>query len=149
MSQIYWRRCWRTDVIKTAAKPIRCDAFVLSDYAEKLTADVKSKYIQNISDIQTHLLLIPAKKLSEECLPPVECTDLLSYLVLDTSFYTNAQFKVFRSLQAYNQMVSGFISCVHGYIVKFCTETLKNHSSGKGILAIYSLSGQETMIMVS
>ena len=81
--------------MKMAAKPIRCDAFVLSDYVENLPADVKSRYIKKISDIQIDPLLIPANKLSEECLPPVECIDLLSYLVLDTSFYTNAQFKAF------------------------------------------------------
>ena len=98
--------------MKMVAKPIRCDAFVLSDYAENLPADVKWRYIQKISDIQIDPLLLPANKLSEECLPPVECIDLLSDLVLDTSFYTNAQFKAFRSLQAYNQMVSGFISSV-------------------------------------
>ena len=64
--------------MKMAAKPIRWDAFVLSDYAENLPGDGKSRYIQKISDIQIDPLLIPANKLSEECLPPVECIDLLS-----------------------------------------------------------------------
>ena len=31
-------------------------------------------------------------------LPPVEVSDLLSYLVLETSFYTNKQFKAFNIL---------------------------------------------------
>ena len=88
--------------MKVAAKPIQCDTFVLSDYVENLPTDVKSRYIKKISDIQIDPLLIPASKLSLECIPLVECIDLLSYLVLDTSFYTNAQFKAFRSLQAYN-----------------------------------------------
>ena len=39
------------------------------------------------------------------------------YLVLETSFYAQQQFKTFRSLQAYNQMVSGFIASVQGHIL--------------------------------
>ena len=50
--------------------------------------------------------LIPQENCTPECLPPVELCDLLSYLVLDTSFYTKEQFK---SLLAYNHMVSGTI----------------------------------------
>ena len=43
-----------------------------------------------------------------DCFPPVESTDLLFYLVLETSFFTQQQFKAFRSLQSdgfgiYNQ----------------------------------------------
>ena len=37
--------------------------------------------------------------------------------MLETSFYTKDQFKNFRSLQAYNQTVSGFISSVVGDVV--------------------------------
>ena len=33
-------------------------------------------------------------------------------LVLETNFYTNKQFKVFKSLEAFNQMVSGFVTSV-------------------------------------
>ena len=48
----------------------------------------------------------------------MELTDLLFYLVLETSYYTKQQFKAFQSHQAYNQMVSAFISSVQGHIVK-------------------------------
>ena len=61
-------------------------------------------------------LLIPEDNLNTDCMPPVEAADLVSYLVLDTSFYTKDQFKNFRSLQAYNQMVSGFITSISGKI---------------------------------
>ena len=63
-------------------------------------------------------LLIPDHKLDPECLPPIEASDLLSYLVLDTSYYTNKQFKAFKSLQAYNQMVSGFICSIQGTVLQ-------------------------------
>ena len=42
--------------------------------------------------------------------PPVEDCDLVSYLVLRTSFLTMSQFK---ALNAYNQFVSGWIKDVN------------------------------------
>ena len=52
------------------------------------------------------------KHFEADCLPPVESTDLLFYLVLETSFYKQQDFKALRSLEAYNQMASGFIASV-------------------------------------
>ena len=92
-------------------------SYPISEYAKKLTGSVKQRYLDKISNIGIDPVLISEKKYSPECLPPVEAADLLSYLVLDTSFYTNKQFKAFRSLQAYNQMVSGFITSVQGHII--------------------------------
>ena len=100
------------------------DAFInkskmmLSKYAEGLEGKVKTRYLEKILAVGIDPLLIPQEKLDPECLPPVEASDLLSYLVLETCNYTNAQFKAFRSLQAYNQMVSGFISSVLGHLIK-------------------------------
>ena len=51
-----------------------------------------------------------------EAVEALEALDLVSYLVLQTSFYTKEQFKNFKSLQAYNQMVSGFITSILGQI---------------------------------
>ena len=45
----------------------------------------------------------------------MEVTDLLSYLVLETSFYP--RFKAYKSLEAYNFMMLGFITSVHGCVV--------------------------------
>ena len=73
--------------------------------------------MEKVSIIGIDPVLISEQKLDSKCLPPVEAADLLSYLVLDTSYYTNMQFKAFRSLSAYNQMVSGFISSVLGHII--------------------------------
>ena len=44
-----------------------------------------------------------------ETVPPVEACDLVSYLVLQTSFLTLQQFKARISLEAYNQFISGWI----------------------------------------
>jgi len=87
----------------------------------------------DFSNIGIDLLLIEGKHFKAECLPPVESTDLLFYLVLETSFYTQQQFKAFRSLEAYNQMVSGFIAStasVQGHIIadKFVVLAKVRHS---------------------
>ena len=71
---------------------------------------------RKISVIGVDPLLISEDNLNTDCMPPVEAADLVSYLLLDTSFYTKDQFKNFRSLQAYNQMVSGFITSISGKI---------------------------------
>jgi len=57
---------------------------------------------------------ISSKQFSSKCLPPIEVSDLLSYLVLETSYSTDKQFKAIKSLEAYNQMVSGFVVSVQG-----------------------------------
>ena len=88
----------------------------LSEYAKSLENHVRKRYIDKISVIGVDPLFIPEEKLSTECLPPVEAADIVSFLVLETSFYTKDQFKNFRSLQAYNQMVSGFITSILGQI---------------------------------
>ena len=88
----------------------------LSEYANKLEPKVKKRYVEKISVIGIDPVLIEGNE--PDCLPPVESTDLLFYLVLETSYYTKQQFKAFRSLQAYNQMVSGFIARVQGHIIK-------------------------------
>ena len=90
----------------------------LSEYANKLEPKVKKRYVEKISVIGIDPVLIEGKNFESNCLSPVESTDLLFYLVLETSYYTKQQFKAFRSLQAYNQMVSGFIASVQGHIIK-------------------------------
>ena len=69
---------------------------MLSEYAEKLDGNVKKRYVEKISEVGVDPLLIPDHKLDPECLPPIEASDLLSYLVLDTSYYTNKQFKAYK-----------------------------------------------------
>jgi hypothetical protein len=89
----------------------------LGDYANQLEVNEKKRYIDKISCIGIDPFIIPENNFDPECLPPVESMDLVSYLVLETSYYTQQQFKAFRSLQAYNQMVSGFIQTVQGQII--------------------------------
>ena len=58
---------------------------VLSEYAKALDGRVKERYLQKISVIGVDPASIPTDQFSPECLPPVEISDLLSYLVLETS----------------------------------------------------------------
>ena len=87
----------------------------LSDYANNLDPHVKKRYCKKISCIGIDPILIPDKVYHPGCLPRVESTDLLSFLVLETSYYSKDQFKAFRRLQSYNQLASGFVSCVKGH----------------------------------
>ena len=75
-------------------------------------------------------MLVEGKDFKPDCLPPVESTDILCYVVLEISFYTQQQFKAFQSLEAYNQMVSGFIASVQGHIIanKFLVLAKVRHS---------------------
>ena len=77
----------------------------LSSYAENLSEDAKRRYKDKIKIIYD---LDPfANGLGEpiDAVPPVEASDLVSYLVLQTSFVTSKQFKAHKSLDAYNQFV--------------------------------------------
>ena len=56
----------------------------------------------------------PAVRRQPDCFPSVEDTDPLSNQVLGTSYYTRKQFKAFRSLEAYTQMMLGFIASTEG-----------------------------------
>ena len=91
-------------------------SFPISEYAKQLDLTVRDRYLQKIS-IGIDPVLVEGKDFKPDCLPPVESTDILCYLVLETSFYTRQQFKAFRSLEAYNQMVFGFIASVQGHII--------------------------------
>ncbi|XP_020623195.1 tolloid-like protein 1 [Orbicella faveolata] len=94
---------------------------VLSEYAKSLESRVKERYSQKISVIGVDPESITAEQFSPEFLPPVEVSALLSYLVLETNFYTNKQFKAFKSLEAFNHMVSGFLTSVVGKVIAEAT----------------------------
>ena len=117
-------KCASSDKVITDYK------LTLSAYADSLETSIKKRYIEKISVIGMDPLLSPLQEFTSVCLPPVEACDLLSYFVLETSFYTKDQFKNFRSLLAYNHMVSGFITSVLGQIIqdKFVVLAKVRHS---------------------
>ena len=60
---------------------------IISDYCKSLDGNVKRRYLEKVTVIAVDRITIPDEHFSSECLPPVEATNLLSYLVLETSFY--------------------------------------------------------------
>lgn len=96
---------------------IELDIPILSEDSKKLEKHVKSRYLEKISVVRINPATLIGTNLDPECLPPIEAMDLLCYLVMDTSFYTKEQFKAFKSMEAYNQMVSGFITSVQGKVI--------------------------------
>ena len=102
----------------------------LSGYAKNLDGAVKQRYLEKIECIGIDPILLEGKKFDPDCLPPVESADLLTYLVLETSYYTKDQFKNFRSLEAFNLLVSGFVTSVQGHRIsdKFVVLAKVRHS---------------------
>ena len=79
----------------------------LSDYANNLDPHVKKPHYEKISCVGIDPILIPDKAYDPHCLPQVKSMDFrLLFLVLETSSYGKDQ--------AYNQIVSGFVSCMKG-----------------------------------
>ena len=77
----------------------------LSDYAQKLPQEAKQRYLQKLQLIGgTDAFCISTKSHRESLnLPPFNSGDLVSYLVLQTSYLSAKQFKAHKSLEAYNQ----------------------------------------------
>ena len=75
----------------------------MSLYADSLPPDAKARYLDRIKSIGG-----PDPFSSDfvgdksDVVPPVSACDLISYLVLQTSFMTT---KAYKSLEAYNQLV--------------------------------------------
>ena len=107
-----------TEVKSATQQEVECHSTILlSEYAEHLEYHVKCQYLEKISVIGVDPATMLDGSLDPKCLPPIEATDLLCYLVVDTSFYTAQQLKAFKSLEVYNQMVSGFITSVQGKVI--------------------------------
>lgn len=90
---------------------------VLSEYAKSLDSHIKRRYLQKVSLVGVDPASIPSDQFDPDCLPPIEATDLVSYLVLETSYYTKQQFKAYKSLEAFNQMVIGWVKSVRGKLI--------------------------------
>ena len=77
------------EIDKISCKDQSASFSQLSDYGKKLDLHARKRYIKKNSVIGIDPVLIPDVKLDPECLPSVEAADLLSFLVLETSYYTN------------------------------------------------------------
>ena len=87
----------------------------LSPYARKLNVEAEKRYLAKLSLIccvDPFWLISHSANLSSatpQCFPPVEASDIISYLVLQNSFLTTKQFKAHKSLEAYNHIICGWV----------------------------------------
>ena len=92
---------------------MQSNASQLSSYFEGLDEKAKARYKEKIALIDRNDLF--EKVVGGETFDgvvPVDACDLVSYLVLQTSFITLEQFKARKGLEAYNQLVCGWIKDV-------------------------------------
>lgn len=78
----------------------------LSTYAENLSEEAKTRYKEKLKIINEFDPFTGTGELADH-LPSIEAVDIVSYLVLQTSCITVKQFKARKSLEAYNQFMSG------------------------------------------
>ena len=101
---------------------------IAPSYFQQLLPEAKKRYqekIRIISGIDPFTLSLASARHGQSnnpaalpCpLPPIDSTDLLSYLVLQTSYITTKQFKAHKSLEAYNQFVSGWIRDISAWLI--------------------------------
>lgn len=62
-----------------------------------------------IQDVDPFTLTSDDLDYSLNGIPPVTNMDIVTYLVLTHSFYTNEQMKAFKSLEAHKYFTSGFV----------------------------------------
>ena len=93
----------------------------LNEYVDKLPEDAKRRYREKTSRVgfdpfalfgSQAAVITGAKPWT---LPPVDGSDIVSYLVLQTSFVTAKQFKAHKSMEAYNQFVCGWVKDVRSW----------------------------------
>ena len=68
----------------------KVEILVLSSYGKNFECYVRERYLKNIFVVHgIYRATIPSAEFSSECLFPIEVSDLLSYLGLETSYNTN------------------------------------------------------------
>ncbi len=90
----------------------------LVSYCDRLPVQAKTRYQEKIRLIGSlDPFLLPANRglANLSTLPPVEASDIVSYLVLQTSFLTTRQYKAYKSLESYNQFVNGWVKDVEAW----------------------------------
>ena len=77
--------------------------------SENLSKEAKTRYKEKLKIIDEFDPFTGTTGELAEHLPPIEAVDIMSYLVLQTSFIIAKRFKARKSLEAYNQFVSGWV----------------------------------------
>lgn len=91
-------------------------SIVLSEDAKNLQSHIQTRYLKKSKVLESTPRVYKARSEMQNVCHRSKPL-IFSYLVLETSFYTLRQFKAFKRLASYNQMVSGFITSVQGKII--------------------------------
>ena len=93
-----------------------CVTSKLVNYADRLPVEARCWYRDKLLELINGVdpLCISAKGGYEPAssLPPMDAGGPVSYLFLHTSYITAKQFKAHKSMEAYNQFVSGWVKDV-------------------------------------
>ena len=81
----------------------------LSQYAEGLPSKAKARYMDKVSVFGATDPFTGDPDDATSDIPPLEMCDLISYLVVLTSFVTAKQFKARKGVEGYNQFVNGWV----------------------------------------
>ena len=89
----------------------RYHTFPLSQYAQSLELSAKTRYLLKIDAMMEDPYLLKKSDLDEYLndLPSIDYTDIIDYLVCSTSYLTAKEIKARKSLQAYNNFLSGWV----------------------------------------
>lgn len=103
----------------------------LSTYALNLPSEAKKRYLEKINIIGNLDPFTGSLGACTDAIPPVDASDLVSYLVLQTSFITAKQFKAHKGLESYNQFVCGWIKEVKTWKKFIITGRVSGFSTSK------------------
>ena len=84
----------------------------LSQYAQCLSNDVRQRYIEKLAKIDfddPYLVEKDDLSFNAEVLPNISYPDIVNYLIFAPSAYTAEQLKAYKSLEAYNQFINGWV----------------------------------------
>ena len=85
--------------------------FRLSKYYHGLGSQDKDRYLEKLSSVQVDPYLIMKNQWEDDVklFPAVSYPDIVTYLLFTKSPFTAENLKAYKSLEAYNQFVSGWV----------------------------------------
>lgn len=84
-----------------------------STYCNDLDLVCRKRYVELVQKYigrDPYLMKMSEFSQNRKDLPTIEAVDISNYLVLQTSYYTRQQMKAYKSLEAYNFYVCGWVS---------------------------------------
>ena len=92
----------------------------LSSYAERLQGEAKTRFLDKPNGLDLFLLASSRARSDDSAsFPPVETADIISYLVLETSFVTAQQFKAHSPWKPIsNLLVARLRTSLHGQLIR-------------------------------